>query len=273
MNNIKHLFESWTDVESLIREKYIMLFLDYDGTLTPIVELPESARLSNSMRKLLNELTGIESLSIAIVSGRSLEQLKIFVGISGLLYVGNHGFEIEGPDLRHTHPGAVEAGGIITAVAEMLENSFRFIQGVFVENKVFTLSVHYRQVSEDKVDRVRMIFLKVIDPFLDQAQIVFTEGKKVLEVRPALGWNKGTAVAWLYGRNLASNPSRSILPIYIGDDQTDEAALKAMKDCGVGVKVAEDASESHADYYLRNANELYDFLKRLKSLKDVKKSQ
>ena len=114
---------------------------------------------------------------------------------------------------------------------------------------------------------MKMIFLKAIHPFLDKAQVVFTEGKKVLEVRPALGWNKGTAVTWLYGRSLAANPSRNMLPIYIGDDRTDESALNAMRDCGLGVKVAENALDSHASYYLRNPDEVYDFLKRVQRLK------
>ncbi len=264
---MKHLFDVWDEIDERLRGRCVMLFLDYDGTLTPIAELPESARLTNRMKKLLGELMLIKDISLAIVSGRSLEQLKKFVGVSGLLYVGNHGFEIEGPGIQHTHPGAVEGKGFMQDIAGLLETAFSSTQGIFIENKTFTLSVHYRQVSEDKVDRMRMIFLKVIYPFLDKAQVIFTEGKKVLEVRPALGWNKGTAVTWLYGRRLAENPSRHILPVYVGDDRTDEAALKAMKDCGLGVKVAEDAPDSHAGYYLRNPDEVYDFLKRVQKLK------
>ena len=264
---MKHLFDSWNEIEPLFSKKYILLFLDYDGTLTPITELPESARLTNRMKKLLGELMTIEDIGLSVVSGRSLEQLKNFVGIAGLLYVGNHGFEIEGPGIRHTHPGVVEAQGFMQDIADQLEPALSSIQGVFIENKAFTLSIHYRQVPEDKIDRMRMIFLKVIHPFLDKAQVIFTEGKKVLEVRPGLGWNKGTAVTWLYGRSLAANPSRRILPIYVGDDRTDEAALNAIKDCGLGVKVAEDAPDSHASYYLRNPGEVYDFLKRVQKLK------
>ncbi|MBI3307709.1 MAG: trehalose-phosphatase [Candidatus Omnitrophica bacterium] len=267
MNPAKHVFDCWSNLAPDIREKDIMLFLDYDGTLTPIVEMPESAVLADSMKMILSELKQIKKISIAVVSGRSLEQLKKFVGIPGLLYVGNHGFEMEGPDIRHVHPGAIETKGIMADVAEVLKNIFKSTPGIMIENKTFTLSVHYRQIPEEKVDRIRMVFLKSIYPFLENGQIVFTEGKKVLEVRPALGWNKGTAVTWLYGRKLAAEPSRRILPIYIGDDSTDEAALKAVKNHGIAVKVMEEKSESYADYYLRNSKEVYDFLKRIQKLK------
>lgn len=265
---MKHLFDSWKEIEPLLSEKYVLLFLDYDGTLTPITDLPESAVLPNRMKELLRELMLAEDISLAIVSGRPLEQLKTFVGISELLYVGNHGFEIEGPGIQHIHPGAVEAAGSMQDIAGLLKSAFHSTRGIFIEDKTYTLSVHYRQVSEDKVDRVREIFLEAIRPFLDRAQVVFTEGKKVLEVRPALEWNKGTAVTWLYGRMLAANPSRLVLPVYVGDDRTDEAALKAMRDCGLGVKVAETIEGSHANYFLRNPDEIYDFLKRLQELKN-----
>ncbi|OGW88293.1 MAG: trehalose-phosphatase [Omnitrophica bacterium RIFCSPLOWO2_01_FULL_50_24] len=263
----RHLFDAWEEIAPDFRERYVMLFLDYDGTLTPMTELPESARLTNRMKKLLSELVLMEDISLAIVSGRSLEQLKRFIGVSGLLYVGNHGFEIEGPSIRYTHSGAVEAKGFMQDIAALLKTAFSSVQGIFIENKTFTLSIHYRQVPEDKVDRTRMIFLKTIHPFLDKAQAIFTEGKKVLEVRPALGWNKGTAVTWLYRRSLAANPSRDILPVYVGDDRTDEAAFHAMKDCGLGVKVAENTPDSHAGYYLRTPDEIYDFLRRVQKLK------
>lgn len=268
---MKHLFDSWNEIEPLLSGKHIFLFLDYDGTLTPITDLPESARLTNRMKKILNELITVEYVSLSVVSGRSLEQLKNFIGIPGLLYVGNHGFEIEGAGIQHTHPGAVEAKEFMQEIVDILETAFKSIQGVFIENKTLTLSIHYRQVSEDKVDRMRMIFLKTIHPFLNKAQVVFTEGKKVLEVRPALAWNKGTAVTWLYGRSLAANPSRHMLPVYIGDDRTDESALNAMKGCGLGVKVSENIPDSHARYFLRNPDEVYDFLIRVQKLKSGRK--
>lgn len=264
---MNHLFQKWDELVPRFQNSHLLLFLDYDGTLTPITEHPESAKLSDSMRIILNDLKLIDDLCITIISGRSLVQLKTFVGVPGLTYVGNHGFEIEGPGFQHIHPGALEARVVINEVREVLEGVFRTMHGVILENKIFTLSVHYRQIPEDEIDRVRMMFLKAIHPFLEQGKIIFTEGKMVLEVRPALSWNKGTAVTWLYGRELASNPSRKTLPIYIGDDRTDEAALKAIKDCGIGVKVAEDTAESNAGYYLRNPDEIYDFLKRVQKLK------
>lgn len=269
MRTVRHLFECWNEFKTELSKKYVMLFLDYDGTLTPIAERPESAKLSRVMKNMLARLTLCENLSVSIVSGRSLEQLKELIGVSGLLYVGNHGFEIDGPGIRHIHPGAVETQTIMAEIFESLTNNFKVMPGIIIENKIYTLSVHYRQVLDEKVDRVRTLFLNTIFPFLDQAKVIFTEGKKVLEVRPALGWNKGTAVSWLFGRKLASMPAQSALPIYVGDDKTDEAALKAMRNIGIGIKINEAAPEaSYAGYYLRNPEELYEFLERIQKLKN-----
>lgn len=264
---IKHLFQVWNVLEPIFKTKDLMLFLDYDGTLTPIAERPEAATLSNDIKQLLTEMSELNGISTAIVSGRSLAQLKKFVDVPGLLYVGNHGFEFEGPGIKHIHPGALEARGVLAEIAERLSFNFAGIEGVILENKIYTLSVHYRLVSEAELPRVRMIFLKVVQPFIEAAQVVFTEGKKVLEVRPALEWNKGTAISWLCGRRLAMEPERSVFAIYVGDDKTDEAALKAVKKMGLGIKVAEKIIETHADYYLHNTDEIHEFLKRIFQIK------
>lgn len=264
---MKYLFDAWKSLERSIRDSGLILFLDYDGTLTPITEQPDEARLPDAIKEVLNALKLIRNLSLAVVSGRSLEQLRRFIGIPGIFYAGNHGFEIEGPNFKYVRPAAREAIEVIGKTAEALHSAFSGIDGIYLENKTLTLALHYRQVPESGINRVRTIFFKNIQPFIERGEIIFTEGKKVLEVRPAADWNKGSAVVWLYGRQAAADPSRKLLPIYIGDDWTDESALKALKKCGIGIKVADRPGESYADYYLRGPSDVCSFLNGVLKLK------
>lgn len=268
MKSIDYLFDGWDEIRKKLLSRPLMLFLDYDGTLTPIVEKPEWAILSPAMKKILEELHHNKEVTVAIVSGRSLEQLKERIGIPSLFYVGNHGFEIEGPGFHYTHPGALETEQAMRLIATKLEKALGDIPGANLENKTLTLSLHYREVPKNQIEHLKSHFFTILAPFVEANQVHFTEGKKVLEVRPMLEWNKGTAVSWLYARKLAANPSsEKIFPIYLGDDKTDESALKAVQDEGLGIKVTEAQIETHARFYLKNSEDVYDFLKRIQALK------
>ncbi len=264
---MKHLFAAWPQFEPLIKERLVVLFLDYDGTLTPIVEHPRLAKLSSQGKKLLRQTAHTEGVRTAIVSGRSLADLEALVGVPGLMYVGNHGLEFEGPAMHFTHPEALEAKELIQKIKGRLKEALRPFRGILVEDKVFTLSVHYRRLAQDNAEKAQAVFSKILAPYLAKSQVVLTEGKKVWEVRPAIRWNKGTMVLWLYGRMLA-HYSQNLFAVYVGDDRTDEDAFSALRRVGIGVKVTplEDAS-SHAAYFLRSPGEVFEFLNRLKTLK------
>ena len=101
---MQHLMTAWHEVEPLLTDYYVLLFLDYDGTLTPIVEHPRLAQMGSGERKVLEDLTVISDIKVIIMSGRLLEELRAFVAVPGLIYVGNHGIELEGQSIRHVHP-------------------------------------------------------------------------------------------------------------------------------------------------------------------------
>lgn len=265
---MKHLLDISHEWQDRVRKYSLMLFLDYDGTLTPIVEFPDKAKLSARMKQMLEVLLTMNEVKLAIVSGRSLEQVKSFVGIPEAVYVGNHGLEVEGPDIKYIHPGAVSGAALIGDIAGRLKSAFKESPGIIIEDKTYTLSVHYRLAKEENLEQNWTRLLKIIFPHLEQSQILLTQGKKVWEIRPAVEWNKAGAMLWLSNKFSASIPKRSFLSIYIGDDKADEACFAIMGLDGFGVRITGDPLEpTDAEYYLRNTDELYEFLKIVKDLK------
>ena len=247
-----------------------MLFLDYDGTLTPIMDQPDAARLQPEHREILKALGCAQEVCTAIVSGRSLKELKMWVLIPGLIYVGSHGFELEGPKIRYTHPGAYDVRPKIRNLGRELQKVLGAVPGIVIEDKTYTLSVHYRMTPEEKVQEAEAIFLKTVNAHLSSGAVVMTHGKKVWEIRPPSTWNKGSMVLWLFARMMIHS-SKKVLPVYIGDDQTDEDAFKALQHQGLGIKVTENPQEvTAATYTLNSPDEVFEFLRRLNALKGKK---
>lgn len=235
------------------------LFLDYDGTLTPIVKKPGLATLSRSRRAFLKKLRKAPYIVTAIISGRMLSDLKRRVGIGGLYYVGNHGFEIEGPGIRITHPKALQAKPILREIKTKLKKGFQKIKGIIIEDKILTLSLHYRLVQAKDLRKMKSIFPGIVRPYLKTKKIRLTYGKKVFEIRPNINWNKGRAVLWFLKKLKARKKD---LPIYIGDDTTDEDAFRLLKKRGLTIRVGR-AKRTRAKYYLKDVDGVYKFLKFL----------
>lgn len=266
---MKNLLTAWKGIEPRFREATVVLFLDYDGTLTPIAARPRMAKLPARRREIMLDLSLRPDVKIAVISGRTLEDVKKSVGIRNILYAGNHGLEIETPMLRHVHPAAIEFRRLAKKLASRLRAAYAFMPGIFIEDKTFSVSVHYRQVPEEKVAQANMLLLKEIGSYLSQSRLVLTEGKKVWEIRPPAQWDKGHTVLWLFGRLLANTGKRA-LPVYLGDDVTDEDAFRALRHRGITVKVTEDPREnSAAEYFLRSPDEVSEFLGRLIKVKTI----
>lgn len=254
---MKHLIEHWEEVKKILTTS-LFVMADYDGTLTPIVDRPEEAILSEEMKEILSCLA--ENCPVGIISGRPLEEIKKKIGIQGIHYAGNHGLEISGPSTEYIPKEARSTRPVITDLCSVLEEKLKSIDGVLVEDKGLTASVHYRLVKDPDVSLVKEIFDEVTRTSRKEGLIKVTNGKKVLEIRPNLEWNKESAVRML----LEVNGQGEILPIYLGDDLTDEPAFRVSKEeGGFGVLVSDQEKNSEADYRLEDVHEVKIFLLRL----------
>jgi alpha,alpha-trehalase len=206
--------------------KHLAFFLDYDGTLAPIAARPEEARMPESVRELVWQLACL--CTVAIVSGRDRADVEKRVGLPGLIYAGSHGFDISGPDgLAMQHPEADAYLPDLNNADKVLNHLLKDVEGARLERKRYALAVHYRNVPEAHIAYVKDAVYR-INRSTDR--LTLTTGKQVLELRPALDWHKGKAVGWIMealGLELAK-----VVPIYLGDDVTDEDAFRFVRDTG-----------------------------------------
>jgi len=237
----------------------LAVFLDYDGTLTPIVRRPQDADLSQSTRKVVRKLS--RRCPLAIVSGRDLQDVRERVGIDGLYYAGSHGFDIVGPGgERREHPEAVPLLPEIDRAEEALRKQLSGVDGCRVERKKFAVAVHYREVAVEDVPAVEKV-VKAIHA--KRSGLRLSGGKKIFELQPDVKWHKGRAVRWLLEDALKMDCS-TVMPIYIGDDVTDEDAFQELRNDGIGIRVDDTgADDSAARYQLRNPQEVRQFLLNL----------
>jgi trehalose 6-phosphate phosphatase len=260
---LEHLLLAWPKVVKQLRDaSRILLLLDYDGTLTPIVQRPELADLPHSVRRLLEVLVRQRRLTLAIISGRALVDIRDKVGIGNIFYAGNHGLEIEGPGISFVSPLAREFKPVLRRLYRELSQALGTIKGVLVEDKGLTLSVHYRQVAGDKSKEVKDIFERITGNAAGSGRIRITSGKKVYEIRPAVAWDKGKAVRVLIEKCGGGEQKGEPLPVYIGDDLTDEDAFRVIENYGSGISVfvGEGDSPSSARYFLQSTDEVARFL-------------
>ncbi|MDD5108209.1 MAG: trehalose-phosphatase [Candidatus Omnitrophica bacterium] len=263
---MKYLFKNWDGIKKDLSDNYILLFLDYDGTLAPIVSTPEEASISPEVKDLLSELSKNLNCKLAIISGRSLKDIKNIIGLKEVIYSGNHGLEIEGPKIKFEAQVLPRLKLVIRAIAADMKKRFLGIKGVLIEDKGLTLSIHYRKVSKKDMPVFEKIIFEVTNPYVAGDNIKVNSGKKVYEIKPPIKWDKGKVVLWLLARRQFISGEKNVLPVYIGDDVTDEDVFKALKRKGLTVFVGE-SGDSNADYYLKNTEEVTKFLRLISDLK------
>jgi trehalose-phosphatase len=233
----------------------VLLFLDFDGTLAPLVDTPEEAQLSPKMRQVLHTLASRPQVTVGIISGRHRTDLQARVDIPGLVYAGNQGLEISGPGFVFVEPTAVEHRQDLERLAADLAARLQPIAGVLVEDKGLTLSVHFRQVAEVQYEDLR----RIVHAGLASAShpFVLTPGEKVYEIRPRVYWNKGNAVSWIRDQ-LGKHDAPAI---YVGNDATDEDAFAALPE-GITIKVGLK-EETAARYHVEGPDDVQKFLEWL----------
>jgi trehalose 6-phosphate phosphatase len=267
IGDLPHALEDGDRLARHLAGKTPAVFLDYDGTLTPIVDRPEDALISESMREAVRGLAG--RCPVCVVSGRDRRVVQDLMGVHDLIVAGSHGFDIWSPaggELQREEGAGF--GELLDRVKERLHRDMDPIEGALIEPKKTSVAAHYRLVSEEERPRIKEIVDSVLEEHPDELKV--TPGKMVYEIQPKVDWDKGKAVLYLLealglGRD-------DVVPMYLGDDITDEHAFEALAEAsprGIGIFVgrADDPEvagrTTSADYVLHTVKEVERFLDTL----------
>ncbi|MFC1873193.1 trehalose-phosphatase [Chloroflexota bacterium] len=263
IDSLPSALEEKDEIFYRLHERTPAILLDYDGTLTPIVDDPAKATLLDQTRKVIRQLS--KHYSVAIISGRDLGDVQNMVGIEGIVYAGSHGFDIIGPDgqYRDQERGQRFLTALDRAEVE-LSSTLGNIHEVRVERKLFAITVHYRRVDRDKLGELEKKSDVVLSHYPELRK---TTGKNIFELVPNIDWDKGKALISLF-ESLHTDSSR-VLPVYIGDDDTDEDAFRAISDRGIAIMVGTGKRRTAAHYTLRDTEEVTLFLHELAVLAET----
>ncbi|MEB3981533.1 trehalose-phosphatase [Mycobacterium sp. 663a-19] len=233
MSTIADALQVYTQLKELVAGRRPAVFLDFDGTLSDIVEQPESATPVEGADEALRALAA--QCPVAVISGRDLSDIRQRVKVDGLWYAGSHGFELVAPDGSHHENAAADVVDTLERAATRLAETLSDVSGILVEHKRFAVAVHYRNTDPADVDHV-VATVRNIGRALG---LRVTTGRKVIELRPDVDWDKGSTLNWLLDQVGGTEPANSgaVLPIYLGDDISDEDAFDAIQFDGVGIVV------------------------------------
>ena len=241
-------------------EGRVLLMTDYDGTLTPIVDDPADAFLSEDTREQLLRIARSPRGSVSVISGRGLEDLRARVAIPEVIYAGCHGLEVLGPGLEFRHPDAVAQQTMLWAVGETLARRAPTVSGMRVEAKGLAVAVHYRHVAADEIRRVEIELARAIRE--QGSRLKIFHGTKVIEVLPQVAWTKGECARWIQERVLSACPGPALW-LYLGDDWTDEHAFEVLSDLALTIRVGDAVPASKAAYRLSDVTEVQQLLAAL----------
>ncbi len=236
------------------------VFFDFDGTLSDIVNDPDSARPVAGATEALAKLAA--QCPVAVLSGRDLADVTKRVGVPGIWYAGSHGFELTAPDgTHHQNDAAAAAIPVLEQAAGQLRDQLGPIPGVMVEHKRFGVAVHYRNAARDRVGEVAA----AVRAAGRRDGLRVTTGREVIELRPDMDWDKGKTLRWVID-HLHEAGSASPTPIYLGDDITDEDAFDAVRHDGVPILVRHNDDGDRATaalYALDSPAQVSEFTDRL----------
>lgn len=247
-----------------IRAARPAVFLDYDGTLTPIVDRPQDARISPRMRNVVSRLAA--RCTVCVVSGRDRPVVQELMGVRDLVVAGSHGFDIWSPE-RGTmeHEAASGFEDLLAGVTARLRAELGPIEGAGVEPKRASVAAHYRSVAPARRAEVQQVVERVLAEHPEDLKV--TPGKMVYELQPRLDWDKGRAVLHLI--SALGLDREDDVPIYVGDDITDEHAFEALSGRGIGIFVGDPQDPevanriTAADFRLGSIEEVEQFLDAL----------
>ncbi len=241
----------------------LFLFLDFDGTISPIAARPELAQIDSQIKQIIERLRCAEGIKLAVVSGRQISDVRAKTGIDGMIYAGNHGLEIETDTVCFQEPKAESLRLELRRLVLRLQSLLSDASGIEIETKGLGVAIHYRQAHESLHEWIRQSVEETINR-TRIFQCIF--GKMVVDIRPDVHWNKGNAVRWL----LENHSPRAAYPIYIGDDTTDEDAFAVLTGKALTIRVGYDP-ETKARFWVPDVSAVRSFLMKVQDLRTHEK--
>ena len=254
---MKELMANWPKLARKIKGRPLTLLLDFDGTLSRLRNHPDKAVLPRTTKALLEKLAARPGVVLGFISGRDLEVLKEKLGIKKAVYSGGHGCRIKGLGLDFSAKTAPKTQRALRDFHTKLAAATSGIPGVLIENKAFTVGLHYWQVRPSRRPELLVIFENLLKKY---SGVYAKHGKFIVEVAPLSSWNKGDAVSYILKKT--TRKGQNTFPIYIGDDVTDEDAFRALRGKGLAIKVG-GHKNSAAPYFLRDTVAVRAFLRFL----------
>jgi alpha,alpha-trehalase len=249
--NARHHIDKLSE---MLSHHQLAIFLDYDGTLAPIVAHPEAAIISDGMREALARLS--QQTKVSIISGRDNETIRQFVKLPNIRYIGDHGLDIDQPDgIQTTLTNTSYFIPLLQNISKQLSQALGSIAGVQLEPKKYDVAVHYRSVKKEDQRKVIKTTEQIVQQYTD---LKIMPGKKVLDIYPNIEWDKGKALQWILWQLQLERST--IYPLYIGDDLTDEDAFRALPAQGIGILVGDHGEKTYADLWLEDVTAVEKFL-------------
>ena len=269
----------------------LLLFLDYDGTLSEIVSDPDNAILTDSMNKLLIKLAKYTNITIIIVTGRSIKKVKSFINENNdIHFAGNHGIEIEfAVNDKNNKDGKQQKLFVDEESVKLLESAYNELKdeykvtekynGVKIEYKQYSLSLHYRNIQVNDEEKAIKELGEIMKTLSDKYKIHLSVGKKLFELKCVNDWNKGMAIKWMLENRrdifckLGDKDKEENNVIFIGDDVTDEDGFGALLDYDKDDKINDNVScilvthnkvrETKAGYYVNTVKDVEGLLGKI----------
>jgi alpha,alpha-trehalase len=264
MSSLPDALASFGQLAGVVSARRPAIFFDFDGTLSDIVDQPGAAALVAGADTALRSLAAL--YPVAVLSGRGLDDIRERVGIPGLWYAGSHGFEMVGPDgVYHHNETAAQAVPVLDEAAAALSERLASIPGVVVEHKRYAVAVHFRNAAPEAAAAVTA----AVHDVGNRSALLVTSGRMVVELRPNIDWNKGKTLQWIVDQVAGEEP---LLPIFVGDDLTDEDGFDAVLHDGIGIVVrhTEDGDRATgARFALDSPDHVRQFIERLVEQCDI----
>ncbi len=261
---MKYVFEDLEEIKKKTEEAGgITSLLDFDGVLSAIAPTGGEAFISDENITLLKECAKL--FPVAIITGRTFDNIKKKIDIKNVLYIASHGLEWEEDGKYHVKPIPKEIIEIINLAKDKIKPLMNRYPGMIFEDKSFMFAVHYRIMDPKLTETFIKEMTSILEPIVQKNKLRLDHNLMTFELRPEIDWDKGDSV--LFAESYFNKKTgKSLVPIYIGDGLTDEDAFAVLKKDGISIRVGETKT-STAKWYLRDQKEVDLFLKWLLDLK------